>query len=228
MKKFFKVSLLAIAGFTWVAFSIPNNDFEGVITYSMSFGAPQNSPQGGSSMTQGSSMVVYCKGTKVRTEVNSAMMHRIIIGDWSTKEEVTLITTASGDKYEIKPDASKPADETKPDIKYIDSTKNIAGYDCKAAIVTVTSKSGDKNNLTIFYTDKLPYSEDMGKFKGLKGCPMQFGMKARNMTIFFTAQSVQKQSVSDTCFNIPAKGYKVFHSEQEMYKSMSDNAGGGQ
>ncbi|HWY98789.1 MAG TPA: hypothetical protein VNY36_06870, partial [Bacteroidia bacterium] len=172
---------------------------------------------------------VYIKGDKMRTDVINTMMHQTIIADRKTKEEITLMVTASGDKYEIKPDPAKAktADD-KPEIKYIDSTKTIAGYKCNAAMVTTTNRNGEKNSFTVFYTNELPYSEDMGKFKGLKGCPMQFGIKQMGMTITFSAQTVEKKSLSDTLFVIPTKGYKVVASREEMMKDMQQNMSGGQ
>ena len=231
MKKFKQIALIGVASVALLAFSLPagDNPFEGVITFSMSFGSAGASSAQASSVTQGSSTKVYIKGDKMRTDVTNAMMHQTIISDKKTKEEITLVVTSAGDKYEVKPDPTKAktADD-KPEIKYLDSTKTIAGYKCKAALVTMTNKNGEKNSFTVFYTDELPYSEDMGKFKGLKGCPMQFGIKQMGMTITFAAQTVEKKSLSDTLFVVPTKGYKVVASREEMMKDMQQNMSGGQ
>ncbi|HTA82138.1 MAG TPA: hypothetical protein VK783_04360 [Bacteroidia bacterium] len=224
MKKLALVTLAGITGLALFAFTLPDGAFEGVITYSMSFASGQ-----AGSMQQGNSRLVYVKGDKVRTEVNNSMFKQIIIGDRKTKEEITLITTAGGDKYEIKPDPTKvkPGTEDKPEIKYLDSTKVIAGYTCKAANITVTGKTGEKSSVTVFYTDQLPYSEDMGQYKGLKGCLMQFGVKFGQANISITAQSVEKKPLSDTLFNIPTKGYKIYTSREEMMKDMQKQSSGG-
>jgi len=158
------------------------------------------------------------------------MYHSITIADRKTKEEVTLVDMM-GNKYEIKTDATKAKaddDKNKPEIKEIDSTKQIAGYACKAAMVTVVSpRTGEKSSFTVFYTDQLPYNADMGQYKGLKGFPLQYGMKQQGMTIMITAQSVEKKSLSDTLFAIPAKGYKVVVSREEMMKDIQQDMGGG-
>jgi GLPGLI family protein len=227
MEKYARAAVIGMAGLALCAFALPDNGFEGVITYSMSFSSSDQSPQA-AAMMQGNNTKVYVKGDKVRTEVNSGMGKQIIIGDRKTKEEVTLVSTMAGDKYEIKSDPNKPkTNEEKPEIKYIDSTKVIAGYTCKAALATVTAKTGEKNSFVIFYTDQLPYSEEMGRYKGLKGCPMQYGIKYGSMTINMTAQDVKKQALSDTLFVVPTKGYKVVSSREEMMKDMQRNSGGG-
>ncbi len=233
MKKFTKVALIGVAATTLFAFSAPTGDspFEGVVTFSMSFTSsdPSTSQMAAMMNQSGSSTKNYIKGDKVRTEVMAGMMHRIVIADRKTKETVTLVDMM-GNKYEIKSDPNKPktTPENTPEIKLIDSTKTIAGYLCHAALVTVTSpKTGDKNTVTVYYTDQLPYSEDMGQFKGLKGFPMQFSSMMRGMRVNLSVQTVEKKALSDTLFVIPAKGYKVVASEQEMMKDIQQDAGGG-
>lgn len=226
MKKIKTILLTVVAGVSLLAFTLPGDSFEGIITYTMSLGA--DTPPQVAAMMQGNSTKIYVKGDKARTEVTTGMYKSVTISDRKTKEEITLVDMQmTGSKYEIKPDPSKTKPEQAPDIKYIDSTKVIAGYTCKAAIVTVTSKSGEKYSGTVFYTDQLPYSEDMGKYKGLKGCPMQYTMKQQGMSITLVAQSVVKQSLSDTLFAIPTKGYKVVSSREEMQKDIQQQMGGG-
>ncbi len=201
MKKFTKVAIIGVATIVLTAFSAPkaDNSFEGIITFNISVNMPDNNnPQAAAMMQQGSSLKEYIKGDKMRTEMNMGMMHRVSIIDIKTKEVVTLIDMM-GTKYEIKSDPNKPKpNEEKPDIKYLDSTKTIAGYKCNAALVTVTSpKTGEKNSFTIYYTDQLPYNEEVGLYKGLKGFPLQFAMKQRGMTI-----NCMAQSADSNCFPI--------------------------
>ena len=228
MKKIVFATLTGMATLALFAFALPEGGFEGVITYNMSFSASGDGGQGAGAMQQNNSRLVYIKGDKVRAEVNNSMFKQVTIGDRKTKEEITLITTADGSKYEIKPDPTKvkPGTEERPEIKYLDSTKVIAGYTCKAADITVTGKTGEKNSVIVFYTDQLPYSEDMGQYKGLKGCLMQFGVKFGQTNITIVAQSAERKALSDTLFTIPAKGYKIYNSREEMMKDMQKQGGG--
>src|SRR6185312_7165112 len=163
MKKLVLIACVGIAGLSLLAFSNAGDSaFEGVITYTMSFGSSGSNPQA-AAMMQNSNTKIYIKGKKSRTEVNSGMYKQVTITDYTTKDEVSLIDMM-GNKYEIKTNSSTPKkDDDQMEFKYIDSSKQIAGYACKAAIATIKSaKSGETYNTTIFYTDKLPFSTDMG------------------------------------------------------------------
>jgi GLPGLI family protein len=228
MKKFTRIALIGVAATTLFAFSSPQGDsFEGIVTYSMNIGGDANAQA--AAMMQGSSKKDYIKGDKVRSEVSTGMYKSITIIDRKTKEEVTLVDMM-GNKYEVKPDPNKPKPEDKqpPEIKYVDSTKQIAGYTCKAAEITVVNpRTSEKSTFTVYYTDQLPYSTDMGQYKGLKGFPLQYGIKQQGMNIMISATSVEKKALSDTLFAIPAKGYKVVGSREEMMKDIQQDMGGG-
>lgn len=228
MKKIVRIACIGLVGIALFAFSAADDSsFEGVITYSMSFGSGSSSPQA-AAMMQGSNTKIYIKGDKTRIEVNTGMYKQVVIGDRKTKEEITLVEMM-GNKYEIKSSADTKKDDANLDIKYIDSTKTIAGYTCKAAVVTTKNpKTGETYNTTVFYTDQLPYSTDMGRFKGLKGFPLQYGVKQQGMDISIAAQSVEKKPLSDTLFVVPAKGYKLENSREDMMKDIQrDMSGGG-
>jgi GLPGLI family protein len=229
MKKLALASLAGIAGLALFAFSLPESSFEGVITYSMSFGSSASASPQAEAMMQGSNRIIYIKGSKVRTDVNTSMYKSVTIADRQTKVEVTMVDMM-GTKYEIKADPNKAkATDDKPEIKYIDSTKTIAGYKCKAAVVTVMNKrDGQSYSSTVFYTDQLPYSEDMGQYKGLKGYPLQFGLNQQGMNISIVAQTIEKKALSDTLFTIPTKGYKVVSSREEMMKDIQEQNSGAQ
>jgi GLPGLI family protein len=231
MKKIVKILSVTAAGLMLFAFTnIPSaaGSFEGVITYTMKFGG--DVPPQAASMMQGSTFKIYTKGDKSRVEFSFAMGKTVTISDRTTKQSVA-ISDMMGRKYEVKTDGTKKnADDKAPDIKYLDDTKTIAGYTCKHAQATVTGKSGESYTSDIFYTDQLPYSEDMGQYKGLKGFPLSFETKQRSMNIYFTAESVTAQSVPDSLFVVPTTGYKVYNSQQEamedMQKSMKSGGGG--
>lgn len=227
MKKFTRVVLAGIAVTTLLSFT-GDNTFEGVVTYTVN--ASSDNPQMAQMMAGGSgTMVTYIKGNKKRTDFNMGMMvNRKTIVDMSTKQSIMLMDMM-GNKYELKTDLTKEKNNNPPTIKELDSTKQIAGYTCHAASISVTDpRSGDKQTFTIYYTDQLPYDADNGMYKGLKGFPLQFGMMQQGITFKMSATKVEKKSLSDTTFNVPS-GYKVFTSREDLQKAIQEDMqnGGG-
>jgi GLPGLI family protein len=226
MKKFVKVSVLTVAGFALFAFTniLGDSNFEGIITFDIK--VDSDNPQV-AQMMQGSTVKTYIKGTKSRTETNMGMMKTVTLGDSKNPDGTVSLMDIMGNKYELKADdkTKKAADDAKPEIKYLDGTKTIAGYDCKEAqLTTKDKKTGNSYVMDIYYTDQLPYSNE-DRFKGLKGFPLSFNMTQNGMKINFTATAITKQSVPDSLFVIPS-GYKVMTPE-EMQKDMMSHMGGG-
>src|SRR5205085_1687993 len=114
------------------------------------------------------------------------------------------------------------ADTMAPQIAYSDETKQIAGYTCKKAVITV--KTGESSiTQTVWYTDKLEsisFGNDQLKMKGLKGMPLEYEMNAMQMQLKLTAQKVATDTVPDTTFQLSTDGY------QQM--DMNSLQGGGQ
>jgi len=226
MKKFVKVAVLAVAGFAMFAFTniIADSNFEGFISYDIKIDS--DNPQV-AQMMQGSSIKSYIKGNKVRTETNMGMMKMLSIGDSKNPEGTAILMDIMGNKYQMKLDdkAKKEAEDNKPEVKYLDGTKTIAGYACKEAqITTKDKKSGTSYTMDIYYTDQLPFAID-DKFKGLKGFPLSYNMSQNGVKFTMTATAINKQSVPDSLFTIPP-GYKVM-TQDEMQKDMMSHMGGG-
>ena len=224
MKKIAAVVSLFAFAFGVTAFVIPKTTddakFEGVITYSMTVDNAQYAQ-----MFAGSTVKIYMKGSKTKSVTNSAMYKRIEIGDNSTTAKPILLVEAGGNKYQMKDDTSKAAADVTPDIKYVDGTKEIAGYTCKKAEVTATSKTGETTTADVYYTEKLPAFKGKSGIKGLKGCALEFSVSQQGIKITMTATEVKQQSVSDDTFIVP-KGYKLV-TQQEMMADMQKNMGGG-
>lgn len=226
MKKLAKISAAAIAGFMLFGFTTLMHDssFEGVIKYDIK--VDSDNPQVAQYM-QGSSMTTYIKGDKSMTEGDFGMTKTIIITDRKNPGNPIRLMNIMGNKYQIKTDdkTKEEQEKNKPEIKYLTGTKTIAGYACKEAQLTMTDKkTNQKYTSDVYYTDQLPYGEDPN-FGTLKGFPMSFTMKQSGMTMTMVVTSVQKQSVSDSLFVVPA-GYKLMTPE-EMQKDMMSHMGGG-
>lgn len=224
MKKLLFLSSLAVAA---ISFSFTGPDFEGKIVYTMSVDNA-NMPPEAKAMMQGSEFTIYVKGTKSRTDMNMMMQNTTTINDSKTKTSVTLMEVM-GNKYKIKNNESKNETEKMPDVtvKNLDETKTIAGYKCKKAEITFKDKTGKSVSSNIYYCEEITNSMGHDKrsyqFKDIKGMPLEYEINADNgMKMKMTAQSVSKESVPDSKFDIPS-GYKettVEEMQKEMMKMM--------
>jgi GLPGLI family protein len=231
MKKIVKVVSLLVAGVALFAFTntMGDSNFEGVITFGITFGSDAN-PQV-AQMMQGSTIKTFIKGNKIRSESNFGMFKSVSISDKTNPESTVTLIELMGNKYQVKMDdkAKKQAEATKPEIKYLDGTKTIAGYVCKEAQAIMTDKkTGNKYTSDIYYTDQLPYNNEgsSAQFSGLKGCPLSFSMTQQGTSFTMTCQSIQKQSVPDSLFQAPA-GYKLMTQEEMQKDIMQKMQGGG-
>jgi GLPGLI family protein len=212
---------------TLVAASIANciaqksSAFEGSVTYAISFEGSTLPPEA-LKMMDGAESVNYIKGDKRRTDLNMAIQSTSAISDCKAKTIVTLMDIM-GQKYLIRMNEAdiKKEEETGPQtaIKYIDETKEIAGYKCKKAEVTVTAKDGKTEVVNIYYTEEIPGSDIKSAYKGLKGFPMEYIINQGVVKMTFTAKNVSKTPVDDSKFEIPKEGYTETTME-EFQKSM--------
>ena len=103
--------------------------------------------------------------------------------------------------------------------KYTDETKEVAGYKCKKAEVTIKTKEGKEETLNVFYTEEIPTSDVKSVYKGLKGFPLEYVINQKGMKMQFTATKVSKESIADTKFEISKDGYTETTME-ELQKAM--------
>jgi len=222
MKKIAIVASLVAIGFAVTAFVAPTSSedttFEGVVTYSMSVDNPQ-----AAAMMQGSSVTMYIKGDMDKTCVDAGPSKQTYITNRSKTDSPIILIEIMGNKYQIKTDKTKK-DEKDPVIKYTDETKQVAGYNCHKAEITVIDEQGQANTSNVYYTEDIKVSPSKnGQFKGLKGFPLEYSMKQQGMNISISATKVDKKPISDDTFAVPT-GYKLMTKEemmQDVQKNMS-------
>ena len=171
-------------------------------------------------------MTVYFKEGKSRGEMDMMGGKIISITDSKEGETITLMDLM-GKKQAIKTttaDAEKEkAKMGEYDVKITEETKEIAGYNCKKAIITYKNKTEQSNDVIIWYTNELEASNsEKYAWKGIDGYMMEFSVDQRGMGMKFTCSEVKKQAVSDDMFKIP-EGYTVL-TQDEVAKQF----GGGQ
>ncbi len=97
------------------------------------------------------------------------------------------------------------------DVEVTGETKEIAGYECKKALVRSKESGAEDMEMVVYFTDELGsgmlnYNNPM--FKDVQGVMMEYSMKENNMNMTFTAISVTKEKIKDEEFVIP-EGYNV-------------------
>jgi len=199
--------------------------FEGVITYTITF--PNSSLPAEQLAMFPKNSTLSVKGTSTRTESASAMGNMIAITNYDKKFTVTLLDMM-GKKLairktldEINRDLDK---DPKPAIQVTDETKDIAGYKCRKAIITV-EKNGKKISFDIWYTNELGGREtNFGNplYQDIDGMLMEFTFQERTLTMKYSVSKVEKKEIPDSMFEIPAD-YKLTTTEE--LKSMFGGGG---
>ncbi len=177
-------------------------------------------------------MNTYIKGDLSRTEEAMAGNSNIVIADTKKPNDPIMLISMFGHKYAVKRnDSMKKAEEANiPKIEYIDSSKQIAGYNCKKARVTMNLPKQGTSVSDVYYTTDIPYADPQGQFKGLKGMPMEFSVSMSGLNLTFTVKTVEKKSLTDSLFTIPAdyKQVSLDELQKELSTSMpTDTSGGG-
>jgi GLPGLI family protein len=231
MKKILFAATLALLTITTLSAQKDSkkSSFEGTVKYGISFegsGLPKEAME----MLNGAEAVTYIKGEQRRMDLNMAIQSTTAITDIKNKSIVTLMDIM-GQKYLIRISEAElkkeEADAPELSIKYLDETKDIAGYKCKKAEITMKSKEGKEDVVNVYYTEEIPTSEVKAPYKGLKGFPMEYLLNQGGLKMTFTTKSVSKEAVADSKFEIPKEGYKETTME-EFQKTMLQMGGGGQ
>ncbi len=196
------ISRILCAGLLCVSLvSTAQKTFEGTIVYTLDFSG-EGLPPEAKQMMAGSEMTVIMKGEKARTDVNMTMQKTTSIADAKTKTSFVLMDFM-GQKLKITHKAEDKTPEVK--VKELPETKEIAGYKCKKAELTM---GGQNEPVTVYYTDDIANNGYNSQIKGIKGYPLQFEINQGGMKITYLAKSVSLDKVDDAKFNIDTKEYK--------------------
>jgi GLPGLI family protein len=197
---------------------------------------------------QETNQVVYVKGSHIKSESKSDVNHTITIIDQDAKKTTQLyeqggrkygyfsIDTGAAATPPVRRDsAGNVIQRPTPNLQYVDSSKTIAGYACKMAIVTLNF-GGRSMNTVIWYTKDLPLKKpiptggggrgfNFGGVNNLDGFPMAFSTALPNgTTITYTVNKVDANAnINDNEFDIP-RGYDV---KPESERPRGQFGGGG-
>ena len=209
MKKLLSFMMVAaiIMGFASSAIS---KDFSGVITYKISYPGMEIDASMAAMMPKMATLTI--KETKSKFEISMGQMGtqiQIIDGEAKT---VTSVMNMMGQKFyyvETEDDINEEiAENENVDFQVMDETKEIAGYECKKAVVTVKD-GGEEMQFTVFFTEEIGSQSlniDNPYFKDVPGAMLEFEIDTGAGTMKMEAISVDKKKVADTEFEVP-EGY---------------------
>lgn len=205
MKKILSFMMVAaiIMGFASTAIS---KDFSGVITYKISYPGMEIDASMAAMMPKMATLSI--KEDMSKFEISMGQMGKqvqIIDGEART---VTTVMDMMGQKFyyvqtEDEIDAEEGAENVSVDIK--DETKEIAGYTCTKAVVTV-KEGGEEMMFTIYFTEEIGSSSlniDNPYFKQIPGAMLEFEIDTGAGTMKMEALSVEKKKLSDSDFEVP-------------------------
>lgn len=171
------------------------------ITYSVE---AQNSPM--AAMLGDMKMVLYYKNGKSLFDMSSSVYSvKTLVNDTGT----LMLMNAMGQKLYMKQPvpAAESVDSIKPNIQYVDETREIAGYTCKKALVKMPNIA---DTAVFWYCEKLPvigFGKDAAVFKALKGMPLEYVMTTGPMQLKLTAQKVSTDNIPENTFQLSTEGY---------------------
>ena len=164
-------------------------------------------------------MIVYIKNNLSRKEEVTRIGSQVLINDIKNRSSYLLMQIAD-EKLAIHVQDSSLNNNLKEKITYLDETKNIAGYDCKKAIInTYDSTIEEANTIELYYTDKIVDVYDL-KFQNLKGTPLKYKVESNGMSITYTATNVSIAEQNKYLFEIP-KDFTIL-SMSEFKRLMSN------
>jgi GLPGLI family protein len=146
-------------------------------------------------MMEGSTMKMYMKDDNMREELSyGGLINITTISNSKEKEAMLLLDGMMGKfaaKKQIDEDSKNDNSEEELDIEFIDETKEIAGYECKKAIIY--DAAGNEN--TFWYTEEIEAPENGSKYvkKGIPGLALEFSIAQPQMRMSFSAVEFSKK-----------------------------------
>ena len=208
MKRFFNFLMVAaiIMGMSGATFA---KDFKGVINYKITY--PGTEVDASMAAMMPKMAILTIRGDMSKFEISMGQMgSQMVIIDGVSKT-VTTCMDMMGQKYyyvESQEDITSEMDEDKVSIDIKDETKEIAGYECTKAVITV-KEGGEDMLFTIYFTEEITSSSlnmDNPYFKDIPGAMLEFEVNTGGGTMKMSATSVNKKNVSESEFEIP-EGY---------------------
>jgi len=177
--------------------------FEGSIDYTMSYSNVSESMKQAESMLP-KSQTIWIKDNKSRFEQNISQMSTVVINDTDAGTS-TIMMSMMGQKFKLEISQEEMQElvleQKTPNVKYVEGTREIAGYTCKKAEVVM---EGFEGVTTFYYTEEIPAVRVKGmESLELKGMFMAYEGKMQDMTVKIEVTSINKGPIEDAMFIVP-------------------------
>jgi hypothetical protein len=165
---------------------------------------------------------VFVYGNKMKTVVDMSGM--LLMTNIQNGDDTTAVVLIDIPAYQLKKFIKTPKekilekiDEMQPEIKYIDSSKVIAGYKSYKAEYIVKDEFGDPVTTVVWYSPEINDGKinAAADFPGLKGFPMEYIINQEDASMIFRVSEVKtsKVKIKETDFLIPTD-YEEFSEEE--------------
>ena len=171
------ITVAVISFFIQTAEAQKTKQFQGTITYSITYTGENLTPATKAQLP--TSSVVTVKDCKTKTEIVTGPVTQAAVTDGVTKTEIVLIDYM-GTKYALKLSAQEITDGLAKvpasTVNKTSDTKVISGYTCKKAILSTKEEDGSISIDTIYYTEDIGCADlnFSTKFKDIPGAVLQY------------------------------------------------------
>lgn len=206
MKSVFKIAAVILVSCIAVSASAQKapKSFEGTVKYGVEVQGENIDAATRAQMP--TEIGVYYKESKSRTEMITPMYSVISLSN-TADGSMTQMFDMMGMKFYVVQTAEdlaklKGEDYVKPEVKLMDESKVIAGYNCKKAEIT---KDGE--TMEVFYTNEISVPADNNsqyQVEGIEGILMEYVMEQQGMTMTFRVKEVKKGKLSGSLFSVPS------------------------
>ncbi len=199
---------------------------EGHISYDIEMSSDDPDMAMAVMMFSGSKMDLYFANQKARTDLSmGAMLSMTTVVDSETDEVLILMGGMMGDRAVLTNSEEMGADQEEveePTVKLTNEKKEIAGYNCKKAIII----DADGNEMDYWYTEEIKtVTTDQNSLAAkLPGLALMYTVDREGMLMSFTAKTVEtslsKETISDKLSLEIPDGY-----EEMTYEEFSSFGG---
>lgn len=155
-------------------------------------------------------VTVYVLGNKSKTEIQQGGAYITQIQDGDSKTQTVLLDIEmAGKKFVIRKSAEDIEKEMselpESTIRYVEETKEIAGYTCSKGELVTKDDEGEEKISTFYYTNDLGNKAwNFGtKYQDVDGAILEYEEGAGDFSVKFIAKLIKKGKVKETDFLVP-------------------------